>query len=71
MKQKFGKQQSVTDDLFSVIFNYSSPENEKEFQKNMHVGVTYSLDNTSEWTVDYKSHSDASAVFNLEFYITL
>jgi len=54
----------VTDDLVSVSFTYDSLNHENGFPGNLHVTVTYSLNNDNDWMLTYQALSDMSTLFN-------
>lgn len=57
-------EQIQTKDRISVIFSYTSPENENGFPGKLEVRVTYSLTNQNEWLIDYEAKTDQPTVFN-------
>lgn len=49
----------------SVTFSYQSPDGEEGYPGNMHIDVTYTLNNDNELRIDYKAETDQATPVNL------
>ncbi len=64
-KARWNSDIQTTEDQVEIIFSYTSPHGEAGFPGNLHVIVTYTINQNNELLISYEAKSDQKTVVNL------